>query len=353
MTAATLSTNQAQGFPIEKSAASPGFVKLLAELDISLALSSYQSGKFYLIGRHPKGGLSLHERLFQRAMGIYAENNTLLLATLFQIHKMENVLEPGQNINNIYETCYIPRVSYTTGALDIHDIAMLNGEVIFINTKFNCLAKLSERNSFTPVWKPFFIDKLIAEDRCHLNGMAIDNGKITHVTAVSETNSADAWRDHRANGGIVIDVEKNAIICRNLSMPHSPRIHNGKLWILNAGTGELGTIDQSTNSFTPLCFLPGFGRGLAFHGKYAFIGLSKPRYKRFEGLKIGEQLEATNTPAFCGIQVIDIETGKCVEWFKTDSSVIEIFDVAILKGKTCAMSLGFNNDEILSFVSHD
>ena len=43
---------------------SPGFPALLATLNASVAISSYQSGKLYLLGRNPQGGLMIDERLF-------------------------------------------------------------------------------------------------------------------------------------------------------------------------------------------------------------------------------------------------------------------------------------------------
>jgi uncharacterized protein (TIGR03032 family) len=333
---------------------SNGFVPLLARLGTSVAISSYQSGKFYLMGRNPQGGLMVDERLFQKAMGICVEGNTLVLATLFQIQRFENLLEPGQYINHTFDACYIPRVTYTTGALDAHDIGLLaNGEIVFVATRFNCLATLSRKRSFTPVWKPPFISAIVDEDRCHLNGLAMADGKPAYVTAVSRSNTIDGWRDRRANGGVVIDVASGEIVCEGLSMPHSPRLYQGKLWILNAGTGELGWVQRETRSFRALTFCPGFLRGLAFRGKYAFVGLSKPRYERFEGLDLDAKLREADSEAWCGVQVIDLDTGACAEWFRIDGVVGEIYDVGLVPGVSCPMSLGFGSKEIQTLLTHE
>lgn len=231
---------------------SPGFVPLMARMRVSVALTSYQSGKFYLLGNNPKGGLMVNERLFQKAMGICVDGNALILATLFQIHRFENILEKGQAINHLHDACYVPRVTYTTGVLDAHDVGVLeNGEIIFVNTLYNCLATTSTRHSFTPVWKPPFISQIIKEDRCHLNGLAMDKGAPRYVTAVSQSNTIDGWRDRRADGGVVIDVASGEIVCKGLSMPHSPRLVDGKLWVLNSGTGELGYVDIEKQKFQP------------------------------------------------------------------------------------------------------
>lgn len=332
---------------------SPGFVTLMARLGVSVALTSYQSGKFYLLGNNPKGGLMINERLFQKAMGICVEGNALVLATLFQIHRFENVLEKGQAINHTYDACYVPRVSYTTGVLDAHDVGILeNGEIIFVNTLFNCLATTSVRHSFTPVWKPPFISQIIQEDRCHLNGLAMEAGKSRYVTAVSKSDTIDGWRDRRADGGIVLDVVTGDVVCKGLSMPHSPRLYRGRLWVLNSGTGELGTVDIQNRKFQALTFCPGFLRGLQLHEKYAFVGLSKPRYERFEGLALDEKLRKADSEPWCGIQVIDTETGACVEWFRIDGAVSEIYDLGIIPDISCPMSLGFATDEIKGLITH-
>jgi len=333
---------------------SAGFVPLLARLNVSVAVSSYQSGKLYLLGRNPKGGLMVDERLFQKAMGICVDRDTLVLATLFQIQRFENTLGPGQFINYTFDSCYVPRITYTTGVLDAHDVGILgNGDIVFVNTRFNCLATPSPTRSFTPVWKPPFISKIIDEDRCHLNGMAIEDGQPRYVTAVSRSDTIDGWRDRRIEGGVLIDVATNKIVCEGLSMPHSPRLFKGRLWVLNSGTGELGWVDCDAGVFHPLAFCPGFLRGLAFIGRFAFVGLSKPRYARFEGLPLDVKLSAADSAPWCGIQVIDLDTGTCVEWFRIDGAVTEIYDVSAIPDVACPMSLGFASTEIRTLITYD
>jgi uncharacterized protein (TIGR03032 family) len=75
----------------------------------------------------------------------------------------------------------------------------------------------------------------------------------------------------------VIDVASSEIVASGFSMPHSPRLYDGKLWLLNSGAGEFGVVDPVDGTFTPVCFCPGYARGLAFIGRYAVIGLSRPR----------------------------------------------------------------------------
>ncbi len=226
---------------------SPGFVALMTRLKISIAFTSYQSGKFYLLlGANPQGGLMINERLFQKAMGLCVDGNSLLLATLFQIQRFENVLDKGQFINHTYDACYVPRTTYTTGVLDAHDVGLLDdGRIIFVNTLYNCLATTSSRNSFTPLWKPPFISKIVGEVRCHLNGMAMENGRPVYVTAVSmiRTLIDRAGATAAPTAALSSMSRSGKTVCTGLSMPHSPRMFNKKLWALNSGTGELISVD--------------------------------------------------------------------------------------------------------------
>lgn len=338
---------------------SPGLPGFLGAERIALAVSSYQSGKFYLLGQNVDGGLLVDERFFRKAMGICVpDKDTLLLATLFQIVRFKNVLESEQRINDLFDACYVPREIFVTGELDAHDIGVLkDGRVVFVNTLYNCLATPSERHSFTPLWKPPFISKIVKEDRCHLNGLAMADGVPRYVTAVSKSDTIDGWRDRRSDGGIVVDVQSGEIVIGGLSMPHSPRIYRGRLWLLNSGTGELGWIEPGTASspgkFHTLAFCPGFLRGLAFQGKYAFVGLSKPRYQRFEGLALDKKLADADSEPWCGVQVIDLDSGTCVHWFRLDGAVAELYDLAVVPGVTRPMALGFASNEILGLITHD
>ena len=337
---------------------SGGLVGLLASLKISVAFSSYQSGKFYLLGRNPDGGLMVNEQFFSKAMGIHVSGGTIHLATLSEIVRLENVLEPNQRINDTFDACFVPRAAHVTGALDAHDLGIdRDGRILFVNTRFNCLSTISERHSFRPVWTPPFVSRIVDEDRCHLNGMAMRDGRPVFVTAVSRSDTIDGWRDRRADGGVVVEVETGRIVCQGLSMPHSPRWYRGRLWLLNSGTGELGSIvpadGDSEGRFEPLTFCPGFLRGLSFHGRYAFVGLSKPRYQRFEGLALDERLRVADSEPWCGVQVIDLDTGACVEWFRIDGAVAELYDIDVLPGVTCPMSLGFGSEELMNLVTVD
>jgi uncharacterized protein (TIGR03032 family) len=324
----------------------------LAEQRVSLAFTTYQTGKLFFIGLRPGGQLAAFERTFNRCMGLWADGQTLWMSTLYQLWRFENVLKPGF-LHDGCDRLYVPKVGYTTGDLDIHDIAVeAGGRVLFVNTKFGCLATLSERDSFTPLWRPPFLSRLAAEDRCHLNGLALDEGRARYLTAVSTSDVADGWRDRRRDGGVVLDVLDNRVVASGLSMPHSPRVYRGRLWLLNSGTGYFGSVGGAGGAFEPLTFCPGYLRGLAFVGDYAVVGLSRPRHdKTFGGLALDEALAAKGAEARCGLHVIDLRSGDAVHWLRLEGMVSELYDVVVLPGVARPMALGFKTDEIQRLLS--
>lgn len=325
---------------------SRNFPDWLGEQQVSLAFTTYQAGKLLFLGRQADGRLSVFERTFERCLGLWGNGQTLWMSSQYQLWRFENVLQPG-SLADGYDRLYVPQVGYVTGDLDAHDVAVdADGRVIFVNTLFGCLATVSDRLSFQPLWRPPFISKLAAEDRCHLNGLAMHNGQPKYVTAVSQSDVADGWRDHRQDGGCVIDVSSNEIVCTGLSMPHSPRLYRDRLWLLNSGQGEFGWIDPATGKFEAIAFCPGYARGLTFVDKYAVIGLSRPRETTFHGLALDERLAQRKAEARCGLIVVDLDSGDLVHWVRIDGTVSELYDVVALPGVTRPRALGFKTNEI-------
>lgn len=336
---------------------SGGLSNLLQNLKLSITFTSYQSNLMYFIGSWP-GQLNIHQTAIDKPMGIFvSDKNTIHLASGYAVTSFRNVLDEGQFLNGKFDGCYLPRNIQLTGILDAHDIGVTeNNEIVFVSTRFNCLATYCERHSFKPYWTPPFINQIIDEDRCHLNGMAMQDGKVKYVTAVSKSNTIDGWRDRRSNGGIVIDVETNKIVCEGLSMPHSPRVHDGKLWLLNSGTGALGYVDfdkKGKGKFVEVVFCPGFVRGLSFHNNYAFVGLSKPRYERFEGLELDKRLTDADSEPWCGVQVIDLNKGSCVEWFRIDGAVAELYDLNLIQDINMPMAMAPGSADANTLITLD
>ncbi len=332
---------------------SRGMAQWLVNNRTGLAMSSYQTGRLYLVGVRQDGRINFHEVGMGRAMGLWADPQRLLLATEFQVWRFENVLTPDQRLGEA-DKHYVPRLANTTGDLDIHDIMVMeDGVIVFANTMFSCLATLHNIHSFTPYWAPPFISKLAAEDRCHLNGIAMKDGRPAYVTATSRADVVNGWRARREEGGCVIDVTSDEIVTEKLSMPHSPRWHDGRLWVLNSGTGHLGTVDLSCGSFEPFVFLPGFVRGLAFHNNHAIVGLSLPRDGTFAGLQLDEELKKRDADPWCGVQVINLSSGDVVEWIRFETAISEFLDVCVLPGVRLPSATAPSDPNIAKFYTID
>lgn len=340
--------------PIFSVTTSRGFTSWLAEVGGSLAFTTYQGGKIFFLGLRSEGILSVFERSFPRCMGLAVSEDarTVLLATQVQLYRFDNILLEG-DVQSPYDAVYAPHQTWITGDVDIHDVGIdKDGKAVFANTLFNCLATTSEGHSFRALWQPPFITRLAAEDRCHLNGIAMENGTARYVTCVSRTDVSDGWRDRRVNGGVVVDVTSDEIVATGLSMPHSPRMREGKLWLLNSGTGELGWINLSSGAFTAVAFCPGYARGLTFVGKFAIVGLSRARENRtFAGLPLAAALRSRDADARCGLLVIDLTTGDTVDWVRIEGVIDELYDVALLPGIRCPSAIGLKGSEIRRVLS--
>jgi len=328
------------------------FSSWMIEQKASIVLTTYQAGKLFLLGIDKEGKFSLFNRTFNRVMGLNVSSEQLFLSDLYQLWRFENTLDKGQQYQG-YDRCYLPQMCWTTGDLDIHDIGLDNtGRPVFVNTLFSCISKVSDTHSFAPVWQPPFISKLAAEDRCHLNGMAMIDGKPRYVTSVSQSDIAEGWRDHRESGGVVIDVESNEIIAEGFSMPHSPRWHQGKLWLLDSGNGDFGYIDMASGKFEPVCLCPGYARGLSFIGDFAVVGLSRPRHnKTFSGLALDNRLKEKKTEPRSGLIVVDLRSGDVVHSVRITGIIEELYDVAAISNVRNPMAIGFKNDEIRRMIS--
>jgi uncharacterized protein (TIGR03032 family) len=324
------------------------FTAWLAEQHISLAASTYQTNRLLLIGRKDEERLGVFERRFERPMGLYVESDQVLwLATRYQLWRFVNGLAPGQLEDGGGDRLYVPRQSWVTGDLDIHDLILdEQRRPLFVATALNGLATISPTHGCRRCWKPPFISAWVAEDRCHLNGLARRDGRARYVTAVAATDGIDGWRDRRADGGLVMDLDSEALIATGLSMPHSPRWYRDRLWLLNAGSGDFGFVDLDSGRFEPVAFCPGYARGLAFQDRFAIIGLSQPRDASFTGLPLDERLAAKGLLARCGLIVVDLDSGQVAHWLRFEGVITELYDLQVLPGVRRPLALGFQADTI-------
>ena len=335
------------------ASASRHFGGWLTDNAVSLACTTYQANLMFFIGADREGRWRMSWRSLKRCMGMAIQGDSLYVSSLYQLWRFQNVLQPGE-LRGEHDRLYVPRTGYVTGDVDIHDIGFgRGGRPIFVSATYSCLATVSATHSFLPLWRPPFISKLAAEDRCHLNGLAMRDGRPAFVTMVAATDVADSWREHRRDGGAVMDVAGNEVVLRGLSMPHSPRWYRDRLWLHNSGTGEFGYVDLARGTFEPVCFLPGYLRGLAFVGDFALVGMSRPRRKEdvFEGLPLQERLEANNAEARCGLALINLRTGDAEQRLRFSGTVQELYDVAVIEGCRQPAAIGFQTDEISREIS--
>lgn len=324
----------------------------LARHQASLAFSSYQSGQLFLVGQFEDGSISFHQRDFVRAMGLWRRGSALYLVSLVQIWRLENVLGPNERANAQFDHLYIPRTAHVTGDVDAHEIAVeASGRPVFVNTRYSCLATVSDVHSFKPLWRPKFVSRLAAEDRCHLNGLCLEDGRVRYVTAVSRTDVVDGWREHRVGGGVLIRVDDDEVVADGFSMPHSPRLYEGRLYVLDSARGYLVRVDPQTGAKEDLAFCPGFMRGLSFHDGHAIVTLSLPRNLSFAGLPIEQEIARRGGTAWCGVQIINLANGDVVEWIRLDGAIRELFDVTVLPGVRCPMAAPLQGGELASVIT--
>jgi uncharacterized protein (TIGR03032 family) len=303
---------------------------ILGRLGASLLVSTYQAGKLGVFGVDGDG-LTISFHNFERVMGVAVGNGRISVGTTGQVWLLLNdaAIAPRVEPAGRRDACFLARSSHVTGEIQVHEMAWAGGELWLVNTAFSCLCTLDARHSFVPRWRPPFISALAAEDRCHLNGLAVVGGRPRYVTAMSETDTPRGWRPNKASGGCLIDVSTGATVARGFAMPHSPRVRQNKVWLCDSGRGKLVTVRPVDGATEVIAELPGYTRGLAIAGRLAFVGLSKIREtSTFGGVPIAERRDELR----CGVAVVDLATGKQVSLLEFHSGVEEIFDVQLLAG---------------------
>jgi uncharacterized protein (TIGR03032 family) len=305
---------------------------MLRQGGFSFLVSTYQAGKLIVV-RADGDVTNTHFRTFDTPMGLAYDRGRLAIGTKLDVREFHNQPEVARKLDppDKHDAAFLPRQAISTGQIAIHEVAWAGEELWLVNTRFSCLCTLDRRYSFVPRWRPKFVTGLAPEDRCHLNGLGLRDGRHRYVTALGETDGAASWRENKARGGCLIDVESGEFISRGLSMPHSPRWHNGRLWVLESGAGSLATVDLNSGRLESVALVPGFTRGLDFVGPFALIGLSQVRETAlFSGIPITDRLPVEERK--CGIWVVDTRSGQIVAFLRFEAGVQEIFAVTVLPG---------------------
>ncbi len=313
---------------------------LLHDLGASVLVSTYQAGRVVVL-RGDGELLGTHFKPFPKPMGMAVQGARLVIGTEVEVRELHDVPAAGEGR---VDACFMPMRSWVTGNVQIHEVG-IGATIWFVNTRFSCLATVSSEGSFMPRWMPRFVSALAPEDRCHLNGLAMAGGAPYYVTALAETDTAHGWRPLKRHGGVIIDVRSGETVARGLCMPHAPRWHDGKLWVLQSGLGALGVVDTRSGAYDEVARFPGFTRGLDFIGPYAFVGLSQVR----ESVHFGE-LPITELPLeqrACGVWVVDTRSGETVGWVRFEGAVQEVFSVLALPGR-CFPEMGHDAPELVA-----
>src|SRR5262249_25275515 len=319
------------------------FVEVLHRLGASLLVSTYQANK--LLAVRAGGGLSTLVRTFDRPMGLAAAGGRLALGARKEVWFFRNAPDIAPRIEPAgqHDACFLPRSCHVTGDIAVHELAWVGEELWVVNTRFSCLCTLHPDYSFVPRWRQPSVAACPADDRCHLNGLAIADGRPKYVTALGETDTANGWRADKPRGGCLLEVSSGEVISRGLSMPHSPRWHDGRLWLLESGTGQLVLVDPATGRRQRVAEVPGFARGLALSGPYAFVGLSKIRKtSAMDGVPLADRREQLK----CGVAAVDLRSGQVLALLEFQTAVEEIFDVQLLPGLRFPEVIGFQQETI-------
>ncbi len=311
---------------------------LLSQLGVSLLVSTYQAGKVVAVGV-AAGELTLSYHNFERAMGLAVKPDGIAVAARAQVWFLHAAPELAARVEPAgrHDACFLTRSSHFTGEIQAHELAWASDELWLVNTAFGCLCTLDGQHSFVPRWRPPFLTALAADDRCHLNGLALADGLPKYVTALAETDTPQGWRANKVKSGCLIDVASGQTVARGFAMPHSPRVHGGRVWMLNSGAGQLVLIDPASGRAETVTELPGYTRGLAMHDRFAFVGLSKIREtSTFGGMPIAERRPELK----CGVGIVDLGTGRLAAHLEFVTGVEEIFDVQVVPGARCPVLSG-------------
>ena len=307
------------------------FPTILAGLGASLVVSTYQAGKVVVdrLRRRRSSSFSFHN--FERAMGVAVRPGRIAVGSRAQVWFLDAApsLVPRLEPPGRHDACFLTRSSRYTGEIQGHELAWAGDELWIVNTAFSCLCTLHPGHSFEPRWRPPFVSTLAPEDRCHLNGLAMADGRPKYVTVMAETDTPQGWRPVKATAGCLIDVPSGETVARGLAMPHSPRVHGGRVWVLNSGVGRLVGSTRRPAAARTWPSSPATRAGLAMLGPYAFIGLSKIREtSTFGGVPIADRRDELK----CGVGAIDLRTGRLAAHLEFVTGVDEIFDVVALPG---------------------
>lgn len=309
----------------------PALPAILYEKKCSLAITTYQAGKLILVSSINGKNIRLYGKNLPRPMGIAVDGHKLAIAGKYAVEVFANsrglAVKFPENPRH-FDSMYFPTATYHTGFTDMHDLAWGNEGLWAVNTGFSCLALMDEGYHFVPKWQPPFVTELTPEDRCHLNGLAMMDGKPAFVTLLGESNTREGWRGTHHEKGLIMDVRTNEKILENLAMPHSPRVHAGSLYFLLSAVGKVMKYDLQTKELTEFCDTNSFIRGLDVYEGMLFVGTSTIR----QSSRNFADMPVSKAQPLAGVKIIELGTGAELAQMSFSDKVHETFDVKVIPG---------------------
>ena len=306
---------------------SVGLEDWLRNEGVSLAFSTLDCGALFLVGLSPQGRLLLSQYGIDHSTGLAVGEECLFLATRRKMIRIRWSKHPD-GIDR-----FMPVVTHRLGETDLHEIVIDRwGRVVAAESAHSCLVVANAAQGSSLLWKPDFITSVRPEDRCHLNGIALVDGEPCYVTAFCRSDEAHGWRGMPMDEGVVIAIADGRVVIDGLTRPHSPRFHDGQLFYLDSGRGNVMRFDPTSGRSQRVAFLPGFLRGLSFFKGYAAVTASRPRDQDFAGLPLDGVLQTSGQEPVAGVYIIDLVTGAVVHWIEFKSGAKELFDIVFLKG---------------------
>lgn len=307
---------------------SPEFPKVLEELDGTIILTTYQTGKVIFLSTKD-GKLTQLVREFDRPMGVSFHGELMAMALRTNITVFKNSKSLAKTYpkkENVYDSLYYPTAINITSYIDTHDITFSQSGLVGVNTSYSCLVKVDGQNSFEPIWFPPFIKEFASGDACHLNGVCVDeNSDLRYITAFAKSTEPGGWRLNKLTTGILYDIKEQKYLCEDLPMPHSPRVYKDELYVLLSASEELVKVDRVTGEKELITKIDGFIRGLSFYKNYAFIGVSKLRKSHTFG-----DLPIAKKRLYAGCVIVDLTTKEKVAEVFYDDALEEVYDVAFI-----------------------
>ncbi|HEX3349244.1 MAG TPA: TIGR03032 family protein [Acetobacteraceae bacterium] len=315
--------------PALRAEADSGFVEFLDRTGASLVIGALP-GSIMCVGVQ-RDATMLSATPIARPIAVAATPDRLAVATRrgVTVYALSRRLAPHYPAQtNAFDGIFVPVGALRLGPCLIHDMLFDGPGLVFANTRFSCLARSDGPVSFVPMWQPRFISALQPDDRCHLNSLAVEpTGRIRYVTAYSQSDIAEGYRANPPDAGVVIDVETHAIVASGLLRPHSARVFDDQVYVLNSGAGQLLRVDPTTRSVAVLAELQGFTRGLRRLGDVLLVG--------FSALRAGAQRD--QLPIFAdagrsepGIAAVDRLTGRIVGVLRFTGVIEEVVDFDVV-----------------------